>query len=91
MELDFNYREAGITFKMQLPEKELGMSAYRKYEYTIRRPWLWAVLLVSSWGEQKKLLGFRLNIERDLHIAPVSSHWCEDCIAPCGFCSTRSV
>lgn len=89
MELGFTYREAETTFEMQIPDNELGESAYRQYEYTLSRPSVWAIVLVSSWGEQKKLLGFRLNVERTWHVAPGSSHWCEDCVAPCGFC--RSV
>lgn len=67
-----------------MPDNELGNSAYRQYTYTLRRPSVWTVVLVSSWGEQKKLLGFRLNTERDFHVAPRSSHWCEDCVTPCG-------
>lgn len=91
MELGFNYREAETTFEMKIPENELGKSAYRQYLHSLRRPSLWAFVLVSSWGEQRKLLGFRLNVERDFHVAPASSHWCEDCVASCGYCNTTSV
>lgn len=30
---------------------------------------------------KKKMLGFRLSTEREWHVAPGSSHWCEDCEA----------
>ena len=91
MQLGFTYREAETTFEMEVPESELGKSAYRQYEYTLRCPSVWAVALVSSWDEQKKLIGFRLNTERDWHTAPRSSHWCEDCVASCGYCGIRTV
>lgn len=88
MELCFIYREAEIAFEMQVPDNELGKSACRQYEHTLKHPYIWAVVLVSSWGEQKKLLGFQLNTERGWHVAPRSSHWCEDCVVACDFCST---
>ena len=91
MELGLIYREAEITFEMYIQDDELGRSACRHYKHTLSRPSDWVVVLVSSWGEQKKLLGFRFNTEHDWHIAPKSSHWCEDCVAPSDFCSTRSV
>lgn len=91
MELGLTCREAETTFDMQIPNNELGVSAYRQYEYAQRRPNVWAAVLVSCWGEQRKLLGFRLNTERDWHVAPGSSHWCGDCVATCCSCGMRSV
>ena len=80
MEIGFTYREAETTVEIQLPDNELGKSTHRQYEYTLKRPSLWAFGLVSCWGEERKLIGFRLNIEREWHVAPRSSHWCEDCV-----------
>lgn len=80
MELGSTYRDAETTFEMRILDSELGWSALRQYEYTLRHPSLWVVMLVSCWGEQKKFLGFRLNTERDFHVAPRSSHWCKDCV-----------
>ena len=85
MELGFG-SDAETPFEIQLPDSELGKSAYRQYRYTLRRPWLWAHVLVSCWGEERKLVGFRLNVEREWHVAPRSSHWCEDCVGSYGLC-----
>lgn len=81
MDLAFTHRGVETTFEMPVPESELGTSAYRQYEYALRRPSLRVVVLVSSWGEQKKLLAFRFNTEREFHVAPRTSHWCEVCVA----------
>lgn len=90
MELGFNH-DKETTFEMKLPDSELGKSACRQFEYTLRRPRLWALVLVSCWGGERKVVGFRLNTERGWHVAPRSSHWCEDCVASCGACGVGLV
>ena len=91
MVLGFTHHEAETTFEMQVPDTELGKSAVRQYEYALRRPSVWAGVLVSSWGEQKELIGFRLNTEGEWHVAARTGHWCEDCVAACGCCSFKTV
>lgn len=73
-------------FEIQVPDNELGLSAYRQYKYTLGRPELWSYVLLSRWGEERKMVGFRLNFEREWHVAPRSSHWCRDCVESNGFC-----
>lgn len=81
MVLGRNDYGCGTEEEMALPGSEVGEGAFRQWKYAQRHPSVWAEVLVSSWGEQSKLIGFRMSDEREWHVAGSGSghHWCKDC------------
>ncbi len=81
MTLGFSPAAKSTTrFELPVPDTEVGHGIYQQYEYAVRHPGVRPLVLVSCWGEERKVLGFRLSRESKWHVEGGSGHWCRDCV-----------